>query len=131
MSSSSRHILGLISDLFFSSRVGSTAHALGCTIEWVDSAARFSTGEDFLAYLRQTASGLVILDLDAALPWTDWLTAAKADPELSAIPWLAFGSHKQTELLARAKQAGADRVVARSKFVAELPVLIQALLPSP
>lgn len=123
------HILGLVTDLFFSSRVSSTAQALNFPLEPVESSTAFPAPQDFLARLRQAPPALVILDLDAALPWDDWLPAAKTDPELASIPWLAFGSHKQTELLARAKQAGADRVEVRSKFVAELPALIQSLLP--
>lgn len=131
MPQSHPHILGLITDLFFSSRVGSTAQALGYSVEWIESSEVFHTPEEFLSHLLATAPSLIILDLDAALPWADWLPAAKSDPRIAAIPWLAFGSHKDVASFARAKQASADRVLARSKFTAELPQLIQGLAAGP
>ena len=40
-------------------------------------------------------------------------------------PFVAFGSHVDTEALAAARAAGCDPVMPRSKFSAELPELIQ------
>jgi CheY-like chemotaxis protein len=125
---STPRVLGIISDLFFSSRVGSTLRALGYSATWVDSAEAYSDASAFAAALAADPPALVILDLNSPLPWADWLAAAKADPTSAAIPWLAFGSHKETERLAAAKRAGAERVVARSKFSAELPELIKGLV---
>lgn len=125
-----QHVLGIISDLFFSSRVGSTLQALGYRAAWVESAEAYTDGAAFAAALAADPPALVILDLNSPLPWADWLAAAKADPATAAIPWLAFGSHKESERLAAAKRAGAERVVARSKFSAELPALVQALVKS-
>ncbi len=124
----SQHILALISDLFFSSRVGSTLQALGYRVTLVEAADAYPETAFFSAALAADQTALVILDLNAPLPWADWLAAAKADPVTASIPWLAFGSHKETEKLAAAKRAGAERVVARSKFSAELPDLVRALV---
>ena len=44
---------------------------------------------------------------------------------------LAFGSHEQPEALRRARDAGFDRVVARSALVDRLPGMVDALLGAP
>lgn len=121
-------ILGLITDLFFSSRAGSRLGAAGYAHEWLEDAAAFATPADFLEYLRQRQPNLIILDLNANLPWAEWLADAKADNELAAIPWLAFGSHKDAATLTRARRAGADKVVANSAFSKDMLALVEALL---
>jgi len=121
-------ILAIISDLFFSSRVGSTLQALGYPVTWLERPDAYSDAAAFAAALAADPPALVILDLNSPAPWADYLAAAKADPATAAIPWLAFGSHMETATLAAAKRAGAERVVARSKFSAELPELIQSLV---
>jgi hypothetical protein len=63
---------------------------------------------------------LIVLDLNSALPWPEWLPAAKADGHLKVIPWLAFGSHMNPRRLAAARHAGADKVVPKSQFATEL-----------
>jgi hypothetical protein len=40
------------------------------------------------------------------------------------VPVVAFASHVRADLIAEARAAGADRVLARSAFVAELPALV-------
>jgi CheY-like chemotaxis protein len=121
-------ILAIISDLFFSSRVGSTLKALGYRATWLERPDAYPDAAAFAAALAADLPALVILDLNSPLPWADWLTAAKAEPATAAIPWLAFGSHMETATLAAAKRAGAERVVARSKFSAELAELVQSLI---
>jgi CheY-like chemotaxis protein len=121
-------ILAIISDLFFISRVGSTLQALGYRATWLERPDAYADAAAFTASLATDPPVLVILDLNSPTPWADWLAAAKADPATAAIPWLAFGSHMETATLTAAKRAGAERVVARSKFSAELLGLIQSLV---
>lgn len=125
---SSPHILAIISDLFFTSRVGSVADELGCRVTWVESASAYADADTFVATLAADPPALILLDLNASMPWHAWLTAAKSGVDTASIPWLAFGSHKASETLARAKQAGADRVVAKSKFTGELPELMRSFV---
>jgi len=114
-------LLALISDLFFISRVESAARQAGYSVESLDS---YRTVSEFLELLRAHPPALIVLDLNSALPWAEWLPAAKSDPLTSSIPWLAFGSHMNPKRLAAARRAGADRVVPKSQFTAELNEII-------
>jgi hypothetical protein len=44
---------------------------------------------------------------------------------------LAFGSHMDLEARAKALQAGAQRVVANSKFTSDMPGLVKRMLNEP
>ena len=115
------HIFVLVSDLFFISRVESAVRQAGCSVESLDS---YRTVSEFLELLRAHPPALIVLDLNSALPWAEWLPAAKSDSLTSSIPWLAFGSHMNPKRLAAARRAGADRVVPKSQFTAELNEII-------
>jgi len=121
-------ILSLVSDLFFSPRVASTARSLGMQTVLIESSKEVASPKAFVERVSSLLPALIILDLNAALPWAEWLEAVKAESGLAAIPWLAFGSHKDVETIGRAKQLGADRVVAKSRFTVEMPELIRALI---
>lgn len=69
---------------------------------------------------------LLIFDLNnSAIPWSDWIAALKTSPATRRIPILCFCSHVEAEMMKRARTAGADGVVARSRLAAALPELIQ------
>jgi DNA-binding NarL/FixJ family response regulator len=121
-------VLALISDLFFSPRLASTAQSLGLRFSLIETAKGMDGPAALIAHLQSERPDLIVADLNAALPWAEWLAAAKADPDLAAIPWLAFGSHKDVETMGRATKLGADRVVAKSRFTAEMPQLIAGLV---
>jgi len=114
-------ILALISDLFFISRAETAAHQAGYSVKSLDS---YRTVSEFLELLRTNPPALIVLDLNSALPWAEWLPAAKSDPLTGAVPWLAFGSHMNPKRLAAARRAGADRVVPKSQFTEELNEII-------
>lgn len=119
------HILFLASDLFFAPNVEVAAKGLGFELK---QDSEYRSVAEFIAKLAAAPPALVILDLNSALPWVEWLPAAKADAKLASIPWLAFGSHMNPRRLAAARHSGADRVVPKSQFSAELSELIQSLL---
>ena len=76
---------------------------------------------------RETRPALVILDLNSARTRPlEILAALKADPLLAEIPTVGFVSHVDTPTIEAAREAGADRVLARSAFVEQLPQLLQA-----
>jgi hypothetical protein len=60
----------------------------------------------------------------------DW-EAAIRQARKHAFPVLAFGSHMDLEARAKALQAGAQRVVANSKFTSDMPSLVQRMLSEP
>ncbi len=117
-------ILALITDLFFVSRVQAAAKGAGLAFETLDA---YKTAFEFIKMLRGCPPLLIVLDLNSALPWPEWLPAAKADPQTASIPWLAFGSHMNPPRLAAARHAGADKVVPKSQLATELERLVKAL----
>jgi CheY-like chemotaxis protein len=71
----------------------------------------------------------LVFDLNnAEIPWVDWIPALRADPESESIPLIAFGSHVETDTLARARAAGAQAVLARSRFFTALPEILSKYL---
>jgi predicted metal-dependent hydrolase len=71
---------------------------------------------------------LIIFDLgNDSIPWIDWIGIISSGSATRGMPLLCYGSHVDSETLKLAKQAGADQVVARSKFFTELPELISKL----
>jgi CheY-like chemotaxis protein len=109
--------LGLLlsDDLIFTSRITGTAQTLGLTVK----PARDTVSLQALA--KQEPPPCVIVDL--ANPGLDivelieWLKD-NCQPRPRVI---AYGSHVQTDVLKRARQAGCDDVLPRSKFVEDLP----------
>jgi predicted metal-dependent hydrolase/CheY-like chemotaxis protein len=135
-------LVGFIADLMFATRVSSTAQHLGYDVRWIGDAGdlpgtagpsmegpgELLEGQSGALFERLTAwqPALLIFDLDnAAIPWREWIAALKSSPATRRLPILAFGSHVNTEALAAAHKAGADAVVARSRFSSALPELIQ------
>jgi DNA-binding NarL/FixJ family response regulator len=119
------HILALGSDLFFAPKIESAAAALGCSTKWV---REYATVQDFMQALADAPPALIVLDLNSALPWAEWLPAAKTEFATRRIPWLAFGSHMNPRRLKAARYSGADKVVPKSEFSAALVALMQDLL---
>jgi predicted metal-dependent hydrolase/CheY-like chemotaxis protein len=113
-------IISLVPNLMFATRIEDAAQAAGAVVvNPIDQ-------EAFLATLRDGAR-LVIIDSSAThVPWLEWVSAAKDDPETEAVPIIAFGSHIDIELRNRALGAGVDRYLARSNFVDGLPEFIAA-----
>jgi PleD family two-component response regulator len=112
-------VLAAVDDLLFSSKVRATAKQLGVELAFA------RTPDDILAQARAHPPSLVIFDLNCAK--TDPLAtiaALKADARLGAVPVIAFVSHVQTDLIAAARAAGADEVMARSAFAADLPRIL-------
>jgi CheY-like chemotaxis protein len=115
-------VVALVADLIFASRIRGTAQAAGVQAITVRSAA------ELLQRAGELQPSLILVDLDAraADPPTA-IARLKEDPQTRDIPILAFGSHVQREAIEAARAAGADRVLARSAFVRELPFLLRRL----
>lgn len=139
-------ILTLISDLFFSVQVENAVRALGYDLRRIERAediepAEAIEREDARAYLGEPLTGrgagfvarlaewqpaLVIVELNSrSIPWADWIAALKSSPATRRTPVVAFGPHTDLDLRARALDAGADAVVAKSRLVTGLDELIQ------
>ena len=109
-------------DLIFTAKVTGTARELGHRV------------------LVAGAPDLVLTMIERWRPRAVFVDLAAGDlvaiPALSAYrrqaapgtPFLAFGSHVDTDALAAARSAGCDPVLPRSRFSAELPEIIRRYL---
>ena len=114
-----RPILALVDDLFVTARIDAAARGAQRQVRYVRSAA------DFQAALREGNPEAVLVGMAATrLPWADLIRQAKADGATAGTYVLAFGPHKDLALRQRALEAGADRVIANSALMQELPRLL-------
>ncbi|MGH9308994.1 MAG: response regulator [Vicinamibacterales bacterium] len=112
-------VLVAVDDLLFKSKIRATAKQAGVELAFAVSQ------EEVLEQARNARPALVIFDLNSgkADP-VSTIAALKADPALSTIPTLGFASHVHAELIAEARKAGADEVLARSAFAGNLAEIL-------
>jgi DNA-binding NarL/FixJ family response regulator len=112
-------IVALAADLLFASRIRAAARAAG-----VD-AVLFRSAEALLEAALARAPRRVLIDLDArGVDAPALIRALKADARTGASEVVGFVSHVNEAAIAAARDAGADRVLARSAFVRLLPSLL-------
>ena len=111
-------------DLIFGTKIRSTAQAVGVpyrparNVEMVQ--ARLDRVEDG-KWNEPVTCVMVDLDLDeTALEIIRCVKASDAD-----IHVIAFGAHVATQVLEAATESGADQVLPRSNFAANLPALLE------
>jgi DNA-binding NarL/FixJ family response regulator len=108
-------VLVAVDDLLFSSKIRATAKQAGVELTFARSP------QEVLDHARSSKPALVIFDLNSGK--TDpvaTITALKRDPDLAGIRTIGFASHVHTDLIAAARQAGADQVLPRSAFAGNL-----------
>ena len=116
-------VLLLINDLIFETKIRSTAQTLGVTIHTIRSAG------DMADAITATSPSLIIIDLNTG---GDALRAVERAHCCNPRPAvLAYVSHVDATLAAQAGEAGADRVLPRSRFNQELPQILARLRPGP
>jgi len=120
-----KHILALEKDLFFAVKIRDTLRHHEMEVKTVRSLAGF---EQELATAGEEKPALVIVNFSSA--GIDWEAAIRQARALD-YPVLAFGRHTDLEAIARARQAGASRVVANSKFTGDMPGLVSRLISNP
>ena len=110
----------LIDDLFFQAKLFETAKITGITLETA------ATGEQLLKCAAANPSALVIVDLNArqgALDAVEQLCKLGGPGNPRRV--IAFLSHVQTELAERARAAGCQDVMPRSKFTQNLAAILR------
>ncbi len=118
-------ILALEKDLFFSVKMRDTLRHHGMEVTIVRSLAAFEQR------LRITGDEKPVLAIvNTAISGVDWEGAIRRARE-HELPVLAFGSHVDLEARQKALQAGAQRVVANSKFASDMPGLVNRMLSEP
>ena len=110
-------------DLIFTSKVTSTAQALGTQVQVAGSAAAAR------AAIERLKPRLVLVDLSAGdLVAPDRLKEYRT-LAIAPIYLLAFGPHVETATLQAARDAGCDSVIPRSKFASQLTEILTTYLP--
>ncbi|HAT43757.1 MAG TPA: hypothetical protein DCS90_01525, partial [Ktedonobacter sp.] len=115
-------ILALEKDLFFSVKMRDTLRHHEMEVMVVRTLAAFEQR------LRLTGDEKPVLAIvNTATSGVDWEGAIRQARE-HGLPVLAFGSHMDLEARQKALQAGAQRVVANSKFTSDMPGLVKRML---
>lgn len=136
-------IVAFVTDLMFTTKIANVANHLGYQVEWIEKAADLGEidpdappelpGEllhgregRLFQQLAKWQPALLLFDLNnKQVPWEPWIIALKSSPATRRMPILCFGPHEDVATMQRAKAIGADAVVARSRFTAGMPDLLQ------
>ena len=119
-----RRILAAVEDLLFKSKISETASQLGIEAIFPRSPRRL------LEAMHESPPDLLVLDLNSARfePLT-LLEDMSSDEATRDVPTVGFLSHVQKDLAVAAREAGCDRVVARSAFTKDLPQILAGRTP--
>lgn len=108
-------IVAVLDDLFFSIKIKTAAKAVNADVYFERAP------ELVLETIRSKTPQLVIFDLDSRkMRPMDAIATMKADASLRDIRTLGFVSHVHGDVIANARAAGIDQVMARSAFVERL-----------
>lgn len=108
-------VVTVLNDMIFETKIRSTAQALGIETKIVHSTAALT------AELEAIRPSLLIVDLNTA--GVDAVAAGNVHIPRPYV--VAFVSHVDRDLAKQAAEAGADQVMPRSRFTAELPRILQ------
>lgn len=143
MNSDNPLIVGFVADFMFTTRIENAARYAGFRIHWIaqaddisqadPSAPRETPGESLygrlghlFTQLTDWQPALLLFDLNnKAIPWQKWIPALKSSPATRRMPIMCFGAHEDVASMTNAKKVGADVVLARSRFTADMPALLQ------
>ncbi len=136
-------IVAFVADLMFTTRISNVIRHLGYRVQWIENTAVLGNnnpqmpqhgfseqvqGQSGQLFIKITdwQPALLLFDLaNKSIPWRDWLPLLKSSPATRRIPIMAFGPHTDVELMGAAKKAGADPVLARSRFTSDMPQLLK------
>lgn len=110
------NVVALVDDLFFQAKMYETARQVGVDLKTV------TTGDALLAEAEQTSPALLIVDLNARQGAIEALERLRAAGNQR--PVIAFLSHVQVGLAERARAAGCQQVMPRSKFTQNLAAIL-------
>jgi PleD family two-component response regulator len=119
-------VLCAVDDLIFSIKIKTAAAGVGAPVF-------FERNPDMvLPRIRERQPSLVILDLNSAkMRPLDLIAAIKADAAFRAVRTLGYVSHVQTDVIAAARAAGIDEVLARSAFSERLGEILTSASATP
>jgi len=108
-------VVALVEDIFFLTKIKETAKQAGVALETAGTSSALAEAA------QADATSLLIVDLNArgSIEAIEMLRAAG-----NSLPVIAFFSHVQAELAERARVAGCEQVMPRSKFTRELAEIL-------
>jgi tetratricopeptide (TPR) repeat protein len=136
-------IIGFVADLIFASHIENAAENLGYRVHWIERLEQLASpeagpqdrqlGEHLTgpggALIEQVTAlhpALIIFDLgNPHVPWRQWVALLKSVSATRRYPLICYGSHVDADTLRAAEHAGADAVLPRSRFMSDLPAVIQ------
>jgi CheY-like chemotaxis protein len=136
-------IIGFVADLIFATRIEGVAEQLGYRMGWVERADQIASmdadlparqpgehligpGAVLIEKVTNLHPALLLFDLgNPDIPWREWVALLKSVPATRRYPVVCYGSHVDSATLQAAEHAGADAVLTRSRFMADLTALIQ------
>ncbi len=119
-----RTVLAAVEDLLFRSKISETASSLGIEAAFPRNPRRL------LEALRESPPDLLVLDLNSdRFEPLRVLRDVRSDKATRDVPTVGFLSHVQKDLAVAAREAGCDRVVARSAFTKDLPRILAGRIP--
>ena len=118
-------VICAVDDLMFSVKISAAAKAVNAAVSFERAPGAL------LARIRDERPALVIFDLNSSrLAPIETIRAIKADDRLRATRTLGYASHVQGDVIAAARAAGCDEVLARSAFSERLADIL-ARAPKP
>ena len=137
-----RVIIAFISAMMTAVQVQKVTEHLGYAITFIEDAASFSQfessdletpaeplfGQDasLVELITAQQPALLIFDLsNEGIPWRRWISTLKSSPATRRVPILCFSPHVDKEAIKAAINLNVDNVVARSRFMAHMPQLIE------
>jgi predicted metal-dependent hydrolase len=134
-------IVAFVADLMFSTQIAKVANHTGYHVTWIESAELMGHvdsersgekpgeslyGREGRLFDQITAwqPALLLFDLgNQAIPWQTWIPALKSSPATRRIPIMCFGPHEDVATMRAAADSGAEVVLARSRFMNDMPNL--------
>ena len=135
-------VVAFVANLMFTTRIESVAQSKGFRVKLIEKLDQIASLEDgygeggFVEQLSNPGGALldllsawrpvlIIFDLEnSGIPWREWMLLIKSSPATRRLPVICFGSHMDVDTMQAAKSKGADAVLARSRFVKDLPEII-------
>ena len=108
-------VVAYMDDLFFQMKLAETAKHLHVEV-------KVAASPSALLQLMDPLPKLVIVDLNASNKPLEAVQQLRE--QQPTLPVIGFLSHVQTDLAARAKEAGFQQVMPRSQFTTELPQIL-------
>ncbi len=111
-----RRVVAAVEDLLFRSKISETANTLGVEALFPRNPKRL------VEKIHESPPDLLVLDLNSArFEPLSLLQSVKSERAAEGVKTVGFLSHVQGDLALAAREAGCDRVMARSAFVENLP----------